>query len=128
MGFFDLFKSQEEKAKLSHLKSLLAVAAADGVIEKTELAGIAAIVAREGISADDLERCIKHPEKIKPVMPKSDEEKVRYIQDMVGLMMIDGSIDANEMLVCKLTAEAFGYQSEIVDAIIADYLSQINRN
>ena len=37
MSFIDLFKSRESKEKLSHLKNLVAVAAADGKLEENEM-------------------------------------------------------------------------------------------
>lgn len=125
MGFFDLFKSREEKAKLTHLKNLLALAAADGVVQKEELAAIAVVMAREGMTTSDLERCMKHPDSIKFVQPTSDYDKLRYIKDMVSLMMVDGDLDENEMMVCMLTAEAFGYRHEVVGKMIKDIINEI---
>ena len=37
MGFFDIFKSKKDKEKLSHLRNLLAVAVADGIVQNSEL-------------------------------------------------------------------------------------------
>lgn len=127
MGFWDLFKSREEKAKLTHLKNLLAVAAADGLVQKEELASIAIVMEREGLSVSDLERCMKHPSSVKLVTPGNDIDKIKYLKDMVALMMIDGDIDKNEMLVCALTAEAFGYRHEIVCAMIKDIIEELKR-
>ena len=45
MSFVDLFKSRESREKLSHLKSLVAVAAADGKLEKNEMAALATVMA-----------------------------------------------------------------------------------
>lgn len=39
MSFIDLFKSRESREKLSHLKNLMAIAFADGKLEKNYIAG-----------------------------------------------------------------------------------------
>lgn len=132
MSIFDFFSSKEKRAKLSHLKNLVALSMADGKVEKPELAAIAAICSREGLTEDDLQKCLNNPDSINFVPPTDDKTRLRYIQDMVLLMMSDGDIDENEMLVCKLTAEALGYKHEVIDAmligIIADLKEKIDNN
>ena len=132
MSIFDFFSSKEKRAKLSHLKNLVALSMADGKVEKSELAAIAAICSREGLTEDDLQKCLNNPDSINFVPPTDDKTRLRYIQDMLLLMMSDGDIDENEMLVCKLTAEALGYKHEVIDAmligIIADLKEKIDNN
>ena len=127
MGIFDLFRSKSERQKLSHLKALVALSLADGTVEKSELAAIAAICQREGISESDLKKCLENPESIDFVPPTDHATKVRYLQDMVCLMMCDGNIDDNEFAVCKLTAEALGFRHEIIDAMILDIIAELQK-
>lgn len=126
MGIFDIFSSGR-KAKLSHLKGLVALAMADGKLEKSELAAIAAVCSREGLSETDLKKCIENPGSIEFNPPKDDETKIKYLRDMVLLMMCDGNIDDNEVLVCKLTAEALGFKHEVIDAMVLDIIEDITR-
>lgn len=132
MSIFDFFSSKDKRAKLSHLKNLVALSMADGKVEKSELAAIAAVCSREGLTEDDLQKCLNNPNSINFVPPTDDKTRLRYIQDMVLLMMSDGDIDEKEMLVCKLTAEALGYKHEVIDAmligIIADLKERIDNN
>jgi uncharacterized tellurite resistance protein B-like protein len=128
MKFKDLFKSKEDLARLCHLRDLLAVAAADGKIEKSELGAIATVMVRDGMKPVDLERCMKDPGSVSFIAPKTDEEKVCYLKDMVLLMMCDGDIDKNEMLVCKLTAEMLGYRHEIIDALLMNIIAELKNN
>lgn len=128
MSFLDIFKSREERAKLSHLKNLIGVAVADGKIEETEVAAIAAVISREGINPKEFDRIMKHPESVKLVIPETDSDKIAYLKDMVFLMMVDGDIDAHELALCKATALAYGYRHEIVDAMILDIIAEIKRN
>ena len=126
MSFFDLFKSRESREKLSHLKNLVAVAYADGKIEQTEMAALAAIMAREGLTPEDFERCVKNPKSIQFLPPESFEDCVDYLEDMVALMMCDGDIDDRELAICKATAIALGFKHEIIDALILKIIDDLS--
>jgi len=56
MSFIDLFKSRESREKLSHLKNLVAVAFIDSKLETTEMAALATIMTRDGLTFSDFER------------------------------------------------------------------------
>ena len=106
MSFIDLFKSRESREKLSHFKNLVAVAFADGKLEDNEMAALATVMARDGLTPSDFERCIKNPRGIKFLPPETPEQRVVYLKDMVLLMMCDGNIDDRELALCKATAIA----------------------
>lgn len=127
MNLRDLFSSREHREQLSHLRNLLTVAFADGRIDKREMAGIAAIMARDNISDADLKRCLDNPESIDFVAPNDDAQKVQYLHDMVALMMVDGNIADKEMLVCKATAEALGFRQEVIDAMIFGIIEELGK-
>ncbi len=128
MSFIDLFKSRESRERLSHLKNLVAVAAADGKLDKNEMAALATVMAREGLTPSDLERCIKNPKGINFLPPETPEQSVVYLKDMVLLMMCDGDIDEREFALCKATAIALGFKHEIIDAMILDIIDDLKRN
>lgn len=125
MSFFDLFKSRESREKLSHLRNLVAVAFADGKFQKSEAAAIATVMAREGLTPADLERCIKNPKSIDFVPPTSETKRLDCLRDMVILMMCDGHIDDKEIAVCKTTAIALGYKHEIVEALVLTTIAEV---
>ena len=127
MYFWDIIKSNDSKAKLSNLKNLVVLAAADGRIAKEELAAIAEVMSRDGLTNSDLERCIKHPESVKFVAPKSDEQRLRYLHDMVILMLCDGDINKNEVALCKITALALGYKHEVIDALVYKTIEDVKQ-
>ena len=128
MSFIDLFKSRESREKLSHLKNLVAVAFADGKLEDNEMAALATVMARDGLTPSDLERCIKKPQGIKFLPPETPVQRVVYLKDMVLLMMCDGNIDDKELALCKVTAIALGFKHEVIDAMIMDIIADIKRN
>ena len=59
------------------------------------------------------------------VIPCALYEKLRYIEDMVALMMIDGDLDDNEMAMCKIYAIMLGYESDIVERMILDIADKL---
>lgn len=128
MGIFNFFKKSDDKRiKLSHLKNLVVLMLADGKIEKQELASIAAVCSREGLTKADLKRCLESPESIDFVPPANDLQRIQYLKDMVLLMMSDCNIDENEMLVCKMTAEALGFKHEVIDAMILNIIAELKK-
>ena len=82
-------------------------------------------MSREGLSEDDLQKCLDNPGDIKFVAPDTDAKKLRYISDMVMLMMVDGDLDDKEFILCKATAEALGYRHEVIDAMILGIVAKI---
>ena len=128
MSFIDLFKSRESREKLSHLKNLVAVAFADGKLEDNEMAALATVMACDGLTPSDFERCIKKPKGIKFLPPETPGQRVVYLKDMVLLMMCDGNIDDLELALCKTKAIALGFKHEVIDAMIMDIIADIKRN
>ena len=128
MGIFDLFKPQSNKEQLGQLKALITLAAADGKIEKEELMAIVAVCKREGISEQELKKFLDDPSSIEFVAPKDDASKIKLLKDMVCIMLADGDINDNEMILCKLTAEALGYKKEVIDAILLDIIVELKKN
>ncbi len=128
MGIFNFFSSKSDKQKLSHIKSLIALAMADGKVEKSELAAIAAVCSREGIEESEIKNLLDNPESVDFVPPTDHQTKVQYLKDMCALMMIDGNIDKNEVVVCKLTAEALGFRHEVIDAMVSDIIDELKVN
>lgn len=126
MRLLDLFKSKEDRAKLSHLKRLIALSAADGKVKGIEQSVMSYICNRESISADKIEDIIKNPKSINVIPPNNKETKIRYLRDMVDLMICDGEINEAEYLVCLHAANEFGCEPEIIDNLINIDADDIN--
>ena len=125
MGIFDFFKPKTDNVKLGHIKSLLALAAADGRIQKNELELIAKVCQREGIPVSELEKCIKDPQSIEFEIPNDSDKQVQYLKDMVCVMMVDGDIDDKEVGICKSIAVIMGFRHEVIDAMILDIIVEL---
>ena len=120
-----LFKSKEEKARLSNIKGLIALAMADGRIHQNEIQGIAAIASRDNVDTKEVEKIIEGKDKVKFEVPETPELKERSLIDLVTLMMIDGVITEEELVLCKAVAEEYGYRPEVVDDMVISILKQL---
>lgn len=121
-----LFKSQAEKERLSHVKTLLALALADDNMSKDEIAAIATVGAREDVDVEEIEKMLNGTDNVQFTIPESDDQKIQQLRDMVVLMMIDGKIDENELDLCRAVADRFGFREEIVEALAKQILEEIN--
>ena len=128
MSAIDLYADANRNEKLSHLKQIILLAVSDGSVHKNELASISAIMSREDLSKADLERCLKNPGSIDFVLPTDENVKAKYLRDMVLLMMSDGKIDKQELVTCQLTAEALGYNSQVVEQMVLDIVAEIKND
>ena len=110
---------------MGQVKNLIMLALADGKASESELALIASVASHEELSQDEFDHLIEHPESVHIELPESDEQKLRYIEDMVALMMIDGDLDDKELAMCKLYAIELGYESTIVEKMILDIAERL---
>ncbi|MBP5584543.1 MAG: TerB family tellurite resistance protein [Bacteroidales bacterium] len=122
-----LFKSREEKARLSIIKNLLALSLIDGEIHENEKLMIAAIATREGISDREFKNMLEGKDNTKFTIPEDLETREKFLKDMVALMMVDGKIDEKELALCKLTAIKFGYRPEVIDAMFLNFLDELKK-
>lgn len=116
----------QNQQRLGQLKNLVMLAAADGRFTDSEMAVLLAVASRENISPDDFNKVIDDPDSVDIVLPEDEETKLNYLRDMVALMMIDGDLDEQELAICKVYAIALGYNSKIVDGMIADIVDALD--
>ena len=123
-----LLKTKEEKARLSNLKNIISVSMADGELGEDELTIIALAAARDDISERDVEKMLKGKDRIKFTVPDTDEMKMRFLTDMVRLMMVDGSLGDSELRMCKNAARLYGYGDEVVDDLVASIRQDMEKD
>lgn len=114
-----------DNKRLGQIKNLIMLALADGKATESELALVAAIASREELTQEELDNLIDNPDSVKIKLPDDEATKLRYIEDMVTLMMIDGDLDDNELAMCKIYAIALGYESTIVEKMILDIVEKL---
>jgi uncharacterized tellurite resistance protein B-like protein len=122
MGIFNIFKSDEEGIRRSHIKNLISIAMADGHLDEGEWDLLVIISRIIGITEDEIAHIRSYPDHIKFIPPKRYEDKVQQIQDLVAVMTIDGEINSRELELCKKISLRLDLLPQLVDQIIADQL------
>lgn len=117
--------TQRQKEKLSHLKSLVALACADSRIDQSEHEMIRIVMEREGLTQDDYNRCLHDPESIELTPPLLDDMKQLYLTDMVILMMADSYYDDTEIELCRQTAEMLDLPAEKMYTVVENVLNTL---
>lgn len=125
MKFLELFDSRDKKKRLSHIRNLVALACADGSLDKNEMDLIFKIGVRAGLSPDELHRIFQRPDSIDFYPPDSFRERIEQLYDMVMVMMVDGELHDNEIALCKLTAIKLGFKHQIIDKMVHDTVEMI---
>ncbi|MEM7108191.1 MAG: hypothetical protein AAF519_08185 [Bacteroidota bacterium] len=110
-------KSISEKDK-SHIKNLMALAMADGKMTLEEEHVLFSIAHRMGMSNEELELIKSNPEAIEFKTPNSYGEKIEQIYDFLSLISVDGSIDDEEVELCRSLALKFDLAPRIIDDLL----------
>lgn len=117
---------EHDKERLGQIKNLIMLAMADGRIDEDELAVIAMVAVREGMTADELDSVIDNIEKVEVELPRDIDTRKRYLQDMVELMVIDGEIHEDELNICQVYAIALGFNPDTVEQMVLDIIKQLD--
>ena len=115
---FNLFRTNRYGQVLSHLNNLIAVALADGTLDKSEWDRLAEIARHRGVSEDELLNIKDEAETIKFVVPPSYREKIRQIYELVDVMKADGVIDEQEIIICRKLAGKLNIHPRIINDML----------
>jgi len=113
----DLTQNAQSKVR-SYIKSIIEVALSDGWVDDKELCFLTEVAKRFKMSPQDIKEVKKQYKKVDFIMPSSSHERFQLVYDLVKMMMIDGSIDENEKMLCNQYARSMGYEEDIVDSVI----------
>ncbi len=120
MGLFNIFKQNEEDKNRSHIKNLLEVAIADGNLDDDEFNLILKIAGSYDISEEEVKNIRSNPGSISFSPPSSYSAKVKLLEDLVKVMIVDKTIDENEVKICKDLAIRLNIAPVIVDELIQE--------
>jgi hypothetical protein len=101
---------------------LIVFSYSDGKPDVLKLEFIIKISQGYDVSEKQLLRIIKKPNKYSFYPSKSDFEKIRQIFDMVMMMLLDGKIYNNEILLCRQYAILLGFKDSVIDVMIKDII------
>ncbi len=128
MGLSDLFNSYDKKKRRSHFKNLFSIARADGDVDRAEMDLVIGLAEKFHMSTEEVTRIIRNPEDIPLITPKTAEERMEHLYDLINVMMVDGRIDEKELFLCKSLALKLGCSEETIDGLLRDLIEQaINR-
>ncbi len=128
MSIKNLFTCGDKKKRISHVRNLVSLAYTDGVMSPEEQEIILQIAERSGMTQEELDFVMEKPDEIKFYVPRKTSDRIEEIYDMVTLMMIDGGISDQEMLLCKLVAEKMHFDPVVIDVMIDDIVDMIARD
>ena len=120
MDLLKIFKSDRDGIRKSHVKNLIAVAMADGYLDETEWGLLSSIGRVLGMTEDEIGRIKEHPDSVKFIPPRSYEEKVEQICDLVALMTVDDEINTRELELVRKIALKLDILPQMVDMILQD--------
>lgn len=121
----NLFLSEDKKAKITHIMSLIAVISADGKVTDEETILLNAIAKREGLTDEEFNDILKGKKiGVKFAAPKNEEQKLQYLKDAVAMMLIDGNLDPEELKLCIGVGKRLGLPAEKVSETITGIISK----
>lgn len=138
MEFINFSEYLRQDRDITHIKNMILVAIADNDFKSNEVSAILAIMSRMGVSKDrfnEVCRQLVSEKKVKEVgsqlIPSGNvlsnievvvalslEDKIKYLQDYVFVMMADGTIDRSELAFCRVIADEMGVSSNAVNVLI----------
>ncbi|HTE28774.1 MAG TPA: hypothetical protein VK666_00260 [Chryseolinea sp.] len=113
----DLFKGGKGSAK-SHMRNLIEIAAADGVLATEEQRLLEYAAHRNNISTAELKEIQSNISNVRFEVPGSERAKFYQLYDLVHMMSVDKNIHDDELRLCEIFAFKFGYRKEIVRQMI----------
>lgn len=122
-----LVKTTDEQSRLSHIKSLIAVACVDGNYDAEEKQIIKTVAARIGLSEQELNRAEKDGVQVEFKIPADTDLKLELMYDLVLVMMADKHMDQGELKLCKSFAERLGYDDVQIALLITSGIANIKR-
>jgi len=124
MGLFNVFNKNEQAKNRSHIKNLIEVAISDGKLDDRELELINSIAGKFGLSKEETVTIKENHEDIEFIPPSSYDAKVKLMEDLVKVLLVDNVIEENEIKICKELAKKLRLSPYFVDDLINSILNQ----
>jgi len=124
MGLLELFNSYDKKKRRSHFKNLYFVARADGDVDRAEMDLIVGRAEKFNMTTKEVTTIIRNPDDVNLLIPKTPEERMEHLYDLVTVMMVNAEIDEKELFLCKSLAVKLGCEEVTVDALVRDLIEK----
>lgn len=117
---------EAKNKRLSHIKNLISIAAADDHFHESEREVIYRIADRIGVKDTEFGDVIIAPEAIEFHIPDSGHEKLELTYDLVQVMMADSDMDSEELAMCINHIKEFGFTDAQGEKLIQSALDSIH--
>ena len=122
MGLLNLFNNYDKKKRRSHFKNLFAVARADGDVDRAEMDLVIGLAEKFHMSTNEVTRIIRDPDAVALVTPKTANERMEHLYDLITVMMVDGRIDEKELFLCKSLGVKLGCGEDTIDGLVRELI------
>lgn len=102
----------------SHLSNLIALALADGKLVDQEKGLFKKIGLQMGYSDEEVDRLLAQEITADFVFPENKTDRYKQLYDLLSMIMVDGHIHENEVVLIKKYARQLDFEDEIVDPLI----------
>ncbi len=123
MGLFKVFSNNERDRHLSHIQNLIDVAHADGNVDEKEMELIISISAKYDITRDDVMELTEKRKTVQFSPPSSYSAKVKLLEDLVKVMVVNKEIDDKEIEICKSLALKLHLSPVIIDDLVMNLVN-----
>lgn len=110
---------------LDHLKNLVVMAAADGMLSEREIALLADRCSEMGLKDADLGKAVDFAlsDQASLKLPKQKDEQIHMLEDLIRVMAADGNLSELEKRLFALAAAKMNIEKEELDKLIDRMLS-----
>ncbi len=109
---------EKRTIKIEHFSNLVAVAMADGFLDKEEINFLKEKAEEVQIPEDKVKELIENADKLKFTVPLNSEEREEQLSDIVYMMLVDGNINENEYKLCLNIATKLGLTQKDLDHVV----------
>ena len=117
--------AMDDKLK-SHFINLYFLALADNEVDTSELEVLFQIGKLHGVSKEEIEKLLLHPDLIEFTIPDDTLTKVQHLYDFVQIILADGVVDDREKVTLRNFCQNFGFEEQHIPKIM-EYLIEEGR-
>ncbi len=118
IGFFE---HQYLSYKKNHIKNLLALAKADGVMHPKEEALLFKIGKRYGLKDRQVRLLMETKEKFEMTVPDNHNDRMNLLYDLILMVYADDVIDKHEIDFCEEAVKRFGMKKQLVSWLLSEF-------
>lgn len=118
MAFLNYFDHSDRKKHMSHLKDLVKVALADGIIQDEERQFLERIATNAGIGNHELDEIIDKARHIEFVPPTELFQKFEQLYNIARVILADDEIHEKELGYCLGYGHALNFDNELTTKLL----------